>query len=226
MKVFERPGPINTDEVVAIAKEASSKVDYVVVASITGNSALEMAKKISDRKVICVTCPQGMWWQVDAMNTDVFADIPELRKKRDEWAEKGLKKVPMSMTEENRAKLRELNVEVVRGTIPLFGPSFSMRQHLHKTTSLDVMAKTLELISTGTLVCMEIVLMAVDAGLIPEEKLVLACAGTEIGLDTAWILRSCASSNVFHPSRGFRFVELLAKPGVARNPGIDVNYLR
>jgi len=73
---------------------------------------------------------------------------------------------------------------------------------------------------------MEIVLMAVDAGLIPEEKLVLACAGTEIGLDTAWILRSCASSNVFHPSRGFRFVELLAKPGVARNPGIDVNYLR
>lgn len=48
MKVFERPGPINTDEVVAIAKEASSKVDYVVVASITGNSAVKIAKKIGD----------------------------------------------------------------------------------------------------------------------------------------------------------------------------------
>ena len=226
MKVFERPGPVNTDEVVAIAKEASSKVDYVVVASITGNSAMKIAKNITDRKVICVTCPQGMWWQVDAMNTDLFAEIPELRKKRDEWVKKGLKKVPMSMTEENRAKLRELNVEVVRGTIPFFGPSFSMRQHLHKITSLDVMAKTLELISAGTLVCMEIVLMAVDAGLIPEEKLVLACAGTEVGLDTAWILRSCASSNVFHPSKGFRFVELLAKPGLALNPSISINYLR
>lgn len=226
MKVFERPGPVNTDEVVAIAKEASSKVDYVVVASITGNSAMKIAKNITDRKVICVTCPQGMWWQVDAMNTDLFAELPELRKKRDEWVKKGLKKVPMSMTEENRAKLRELNVEVVRGTIPFFGPSFSMRQHLHKITSLDVMAKTLELISAGTLVCMEIVLMAVDAGLIPEEKLVLACAGTEVGLDTAWILRSCASSNVFHPSKGFRFVELLAKPGLALNPSISINYLR
>jgi hypothetical protein len=226
LKVFERPGPINTDEVVAIAKEASSKVDYVVVASITGSSALKIAESVRDRKVICVTCPQGMWWQVDAMNTDLFAEIPELRKKRDEWLEKGLKKVPMSMTEENRAKLEALNVEIVRGTIPLFGPTFSMRLHLHKITSLDIMAKTLELVSTGTLVCMEIVLMAVDAGLIPEEKLVLACAGTELGLDTAWILRSCASANVFHPSKGFRFVELLAKPGIARIPRINLEYLR
>jgi len=226
MKVFERPGPVNTDEVVAIAKEASSNVDYIVVASITGNSAVKLAEKIKDKKIVCVTCPQGMWWQVDAMNTDLFAEIPELKNKRDEWTAKGLKKVPMSMTEENKAKLKELNVEVVRGTIPLFGPSFSMRLHLHKITSLDVMAKTLELISTGTLVCMEIVLMAVDAGIIPEEQLVLACAGTEVGLDTAWITRSCASSNVFHPSKGFRFVELLAKPGVARNPNININYLR
>ncbi|MCW4044930.1 MAG: hypothetical protein NWE94_05370 [Candidatus Bathyarchaeota archaeon] len=99
-------------------------------------------------------------------------------------------------------------------------PSFSMRLHLHKITFLDVMAKTLELISTGTLMCMEIVLMAVDAGLIPEEKVVLACAGTEIGLDTAWILRSCASSNVF------RFVELLAKPGISRVSNVNITYLR
>jgi hypothetical protein len=226
MKVFEMPGPVNTDEVVAIAKEASAKVDYVIVASITGNSAVKIAEMVRDCKVICVTCPQGMWWQVDAMKGDLFAEIPELREKRDEWIDKGLKKVPMSMTEENRAKLKALNVEVVRGTIPLFGPSFSMRLHLHKITSLDIMAKTLELVSTGTLVCMEIVLMAVDAGLMPEEKLALACAGTEIGLDSAWIVRSCASANVFHPSKGFRFVELLAKPGIACTPRINVEYLR
>lgn len=35
MKVFERPGPVNTNEVVEIAGETSSKVDYVVVASVT-----------------------------------------------------------------------------------------------------------------------------------------------------------------------------------------------
>ena len=37
------------------------------------------------------------------------------------------------------------------------------------------MAKTLELISPGTLVAMESVLMATDAGVIPEDELVLGC---------------------------------------------------
>jgi hypothetical protein len=226
MKVFERPGPVNTDEVVAIAKDASSKVDYVVIASITGDSAVKIAEKIRDKKIVCVTCPQGMHWQVTEMNSGVFAEIPELRKKRDEWSKKGFETVPMNITPENRNKLAKLNVEIVRGTIPLFGPSFSMRLHLKKTTALDIVAKTLELISPGTLVCMETVLMATDAGAIPEEKLVLACAGTEMGLDTAWILKSCASANLFHPTKGFRFVELLAKPGLALNPSININYLR
>lgn len=226
MKVFERPGPVNSDELINILKDESSGVEYIVVASITGDSALKIAQKIKDTKIICVTCPQGMYWEVDGMNEDIFAEIPELKKKRDEWIETGLKRVPMNITEENRVKLEKLNVEIVRGTIPLFGPSFSMRLHLQKITSLDVMAKTLEMISPGTLVAMESVLMATDAGIIPEDELVLACAGTEMGLDTLWILKSCASANLFHPSKGFRFVELLAKPGIALNPDINIEYLR
>lgn len=226
MKVFERPGPTNTLDVINIIEKSYSNVDYIVVASITGSSALNMAERIKNKKIICVTCPQGMYWEVDGMKEDLFAEIPELKNKRDEWVKKGLKRVPMNITEENRIKLNELNVEIVRGTIPLFGPSFSMRLHLGKITSLDVMAKTLEMISPGTLVAMESVLMATDAGVIPEDELVLACAGTEIGLDTLWILKSCASANLFHPSKGLRFVELLAKPGIALNPDINIGYLR
>ena len=226
MKVFERPGPVNTDEVIEILEDASLEVNYIVVASITGDSALRIAERIKNKKIICVTCPQGMYWEVNEMDKDLFAEIPELKEKRDEWIKKGLKRVPMNITEENKSRLRELNVEVVRGTIPLFGPTFSMRLHLQKITSLDVMAKTLELISPGTLVSMESVLMATDAGVIPEDELVLACAGTEMGLDTAWVLKSCASANLFHPSKGFRFVELLAKPGIALNPDINIEYLR
>lgn len=226
MKVFERPGPTNTDDVINIIEKSYSNVDYIVVASITGSSALNIAERIKNKKIICVTCPQGMYWEVDGMKEDLFAEIPELKNKRDEWLKKGLKRVPMNITEENKLKLDELNVEIVRGTIPLFGPSFSMRLHLQKITSLDVMAKTLEMISPGTLVAMESVLMATDAGVIPEDELVLACAGTEMGLDTLWILKSCASANLFHPSKGFRFVELLAKPGIALNPSINIEYLR
>ena len=226
MKVFERPGPVNTDEVIEILEDASLEVNYIVVASITGDSALKIAERIKNKKIICVTCPQGMYWEVNEMDKDLFAEIPELKEKRDEWIKKGLKRVPMNITEENMPKLKELNVEIVRGTIPLFGPTFSMRLHLQKITSIDVMAKTLELISPGTLVSMESVLMATDSGIIPEDELVLACAGTEIGLDTAWVLKSCASANIFHPSKGFRFVELLAKPGIALNPDINIEYLR
>ncbi|MGB9936518.1 MAG: hypothetical protein ACPK7O_02260 [Methanobacterium sp.] len=167
-----------------------------------------------------------MYWEVNGMDKDLFAEISELKDKRDEWIKEGLKRVPMNVTDVNRSKLEKLGVEIVRGTIPLFGLTFSMRLHLQKITSLDVMAKTLEMISPGTLVSMECVLMATDAGVIPEDELVLACAGTEIGLDTLWVLKSCASANLFHPSKGFRFVELLAKPGIALNPDINIEYLR
>ena len=226
MKVFERPGPINTNETINILQEAKHELEFLVVASVTGESAVKVAESIKNRKIICVTCPQGMFWEVNAMNADLFEKIPELKARRDDWAKRRLERVPLSITEENKPKLKDLGVEVVRGTIPLFGPSFSMRLHLRKTTSLDIITKTLELISPGTLVCMETVLMATDAGLIPEGELVYACAGTEMGLDTAWIVRSSASANMFHPAKGFRFVELLAKPALALVQRININYLR
>jgi hypothetical protein len=226
MRVFERPGPVNTDEVIDIAKNVSSHYEHIVVASITGDCAVKVAESIKGKKIVCVTCPQGMCWEVDKMHEGPFAEVPELEKLRDKWVKKGLKRVPMNVTPANRRKLDELNVRIVQGTIPLFGPTFSIRLHLNQATSLDIMAKTLELISTGTLVCLECVLMAVDAGIIPENEEVLALAGTERGLDTAWVIKSSASANLFHPSKGCRFVELLAKPGISLQPDMNIEYLR
>jgi uncharacterized protein len=226
MKVFKRPGPVNTDEVIEIVKAASSGYEYLVVASITGDSVLKLAKKIRGKKIICVTCPQGMNWEVDKMRESPFADIPELDQIRTQWVKQGLKRVPMGITKENRERLEKLKVKIVQGTIPFFGPTFSMRVHLQKVTGLDLMAKTLELISTGTLVCLECVLMSVDAGVIPEGKEVLSLAGTERGLDTAWAIRGSASSNLFHPLKGARFIELLAKPGISLIPDVGIEYLR
>jgi uncharacterized protein len=226
LKVFERPGPVNTKETLNILQNAPQPLPFLVVASVTGDSAVKAAERIKNCKIVCVTCPQGMFWEVNAMNADLFDKIPELKARREEWQKKCLDRVPLSITEENKQKLSALGVETVRGTIPLFGPSFSMRLHLRKTTSLDIVAKTLELISPGTLVCMEAVLMATDAGVIPEGELVYAAAGTEMGLDTAWIVRSSASANLYHPAKGFRFVELLAKPALSLAPSININYLR
>lgn len=226
MRVFERPGPVNTDEVIEIAKAASSKYKHIVVASITGDCAIKAAESIAGKNVICVTCPQGMNWEVDKMHDGPFTMIPELEQLRMGWIRQGISKVPMEITRDNRQELERLKVKIVQGTIPFFGPTFSIRVHLRQVTGLDLMAKTLELISTGTLVCLECVLMAVDAGVIPEGQEVLALAGTERGLDTAWVIRSSASANLFRPTKGARFVELLAKPGISMAPDIDIEYLR
>lgn len=226
MTVFERPGPVNTDAVIGLAQAAAAKCEAIVVASITGDSALRVAERIKDKQILCVTCPQGMNWEVDKMDDGPFREIPELAQIRADWRRRGLSQVPMSLAPENRERLERLGVDVVRGTIPLFGPTFSMRVHLRKVTDLDVAAKTLEMISTGTLVGLECVLMCVDAGKIPEGATVLALAGTERGLDTAWTIKSCASANLYHPTRGARFVELLAKPGVSFVPDVDIEYLR
>ena len=226
MKVFDRPGPANTDAVIDVVKEAAASYDCIIVASITGDSAVKVAERIKGKKVVCVTCPQDMCWEVDRMATGPFADVPELKEIRDRWAEQGLMRVEMNVTAENRARLERLEVPIVRGTIPFFGPSFSIRLHLGQVTSLDMIAKTLELISTGTLVCLECVLMCVDAGIVSGGQNVVALAGTERGLDTAWVIRSSASANLFHPEKGSRFVELLAKPGISLQPAIDIEYLR
>jgi hypothetical protein len=226
MYIFDRPGPVNTESVVKIVQENAPRANAIVVASITGDSALKIAGAAGTIPVICVTCPQGMDWDVDGMEAGIFADIPELRALRDEWKAGGHGKVPMEISPKNRAQLDKAGIPVIRGTIPFFGPSFSMRIHLGHISSLDIMAKTLELFSPGTLVGMECVLMAADAGAIPEGEAVICCAGTERGLDTAWLVRSSASATIFHPERGFRFIEQLAKPGIAMNPDIGTGYIR
>jgi hypothetical protein len=227
MTTFERPGPCNTQDVIAIASSgALSRCRYVVVASVTGASALAAARSVRDKKIVCVTCPQGMHWEVAQMRTGPFAEIAELAAIRDRWIEQGLDRVPMDIDARTRKALEEGGVTIVKGTIPFFGPSFSMRLHLNHTNSLDVVAKTLELISTGTLVCLETVLMAVDAGAIPEGEEVVALAGTERGLDTAWTIRSSSSAALFDPEKGARFVELLAKPRISKMPDVAIEYLR
>ena len=106
--------------------------------AITGKSRRK--DQNAEGKVICVTCPQG-WAGSRDMRTGPFADIPELKDIRDQWAADGWKRVPMNITPENRVKLESVMFRLSRHH-SLFGPSFSMRLHLGQVTSLDIAAKT------------------------------------------------------------------------------------
>jgi len=57
-------------------------------------------------------------------------------------------------------------------------------------------------------VCVEIVLMAADAGLIGIDKDVIAIAGTGRGADTAVLVRPASTSDFFN----LKIKEIIAKP--------------
>jgi hypothetical protein len=51
--------------------------------------------------------------------------------------------------------------------------------------------------SQGVKVCVEISIMAADAGLIPTDEEVIAIGGTARGVDSALVLKSAHMSNFF-----------------------------
>jgi len=73
---------------------------------------------------------------------------------------------------------------------------------------LELIANVLRLMGEGTKVCVEIVLMAADAGLIPVDRDVIAIAGTSRGADTALRIQPANSARFFD----LRIKEVIAKP--------------
>jgi hypothetical protein len=73
---------------------------------------------------------------------------------------------------------------------------------------LELMANVLRRSGEGTKVCVEITLMAADAGLIPADKDIVAIAGTGRGADTALRLHSANAARFFD----MKIREVIAKP--------------
>jgi len=66
----------------------------------------------------------------------------------------------------------------------------------------------LRLFSQGVKVCVEIAMMAADAGLVSSEKKVVSVAGSHAGSDTAVVLTPAESNRI----RSMKFHEILVKP--------------
>jgi len=75
---------------------------------------------------------------------------------------------------------------------------------------LTIIAETLRLFSEGVKVCVEITVMAADAGLIPVDRDVIAIAGTSRGADTALLIKPSHSNDFFN----LTIREVIAKPRV------------
>ena len=105
--------------------------------------------------------------------------------------------------------MEQAGVKLVRGTHVLTGGMDRALQEQFKGYAPGTLvAQTLYMFSQGMKVCVEIIAMVCDAGLLREGVQVIACAGTGSGCDTAIVATSAGSANLFK----MRIHRVLAMP--------------
>lgn len=187
---FQYRGEVNTQKALELACDRARDLNIkkMVVASETGRSALKALNifKGTDIKLIVVT------------------HYPEST-----WGPKGNISIGLGRLEYAHVKryLEEQGALIVQGTRPFAGVGRALRwDGPVPATFVD---KTLELFSPGTKIAIETALMATDAGVLEEGEEVITLAGTYKGLDTALVVRTSYSGNIF---TNFEVLELIAKP--------------
>lgn len=181
MIYFEKAGRENTEATLKVAIEEAEKRDikHLVVASTYGDTGLRAAQMLHGKaiKLIVVTHNIG-------------------------FAEEGKDQ----FDPEKRRQIESLGGIVYTGTMVLRNLGTAIRD-LQGYSQQDLVANTLRIFGQGMKVCVEIVAMAADAGLIPFAD-VIAVAGTGRGADTAAVIRANSSNRFFQ----IKVREILAKP--------------
>jgi uncharacterized protein len=182
VEYFEKPGRENTSRCLEIVGGLVIEgFSHLVVATTAGETGLLFAEKFA-----------GKGLNIAAVTHNVG------------YAGPNLDECPA----ETRQQLTRLGVKIFTGTILSRGIEASFMKK-HQGVYLGyVVAQTLRLVGQGVKVCVEIVVEACDAGLIPEGEDIIAVAGTGKGADTVAIVRA-------HPSDRFldvRVRQILAKP--------------
>jgi hypothetical protein len=178
---FEKPGKQNTAALLKIVKKyaESTGVRDIVLASTRGETGVAASKLFKGYNVVVVTHFTG------------FSE-PGAQELKEEYRKRILK---------NEAKL-------FTGTHALSSVERAIRKSFGTVEPLELIANTLRLMGEGTKVCVEITLMAADAGLIPMDKDIIAIAGTGKGADTALLIKPANAARFFD----LRIKEIIAKP--------------
>ena len=178
---FDEPGEKNTDKLIDLVKKRVEELNIkdIVVASISGKTALKVAKKIKDVNIVSITHHAG-------------------------FSEKG----KLEINPKYANKLKKMGVKVYTASHALSGVGRGISNKFGGITPVELMAETLRMISQGFKVCVEISIMAADAGLIPVDREIVAIGGTGRGADTSLVLTPAHMNNVFD----LRIHEIIAMP--------------
>lgn len=178
---FEIPGKQNTESVLELVKNYAQAegVRNIVVASTTGETGVKASKVFRGFNVVVVSHHVG-------------------------FQENGV----WELKEENRRKILENGAKILTATHALSGVERGVRKKFGTIMPLELIAHTLRLFGEGTKVCIEITIMAADAGLISVDREVIAIGGTGRGADTALVIKPATASRFFN----LEIKEIIAKP--------------
>ena len=180
---WDNPGPENTQATLEIAcREAVARnIRHLVVASNEGNTIRQLLADfdVDNLNIVCVTHHVGFCGPgVDEMSAEV----------REELASKGVK--------------------LLTTTHLLAGIDRGLRYEFGGLYPPEIIANTLRMFGQGVKVCVEVSMMALDAGLVPYGEDVIAVAGKSRGADTACVVRPAHSTAVFET----KVKEILCRP--------------
>ena len=181
---FNTSGQHNTSQVLQNVRKRLSKNDihYVVVASSSGETALQLWEEI-----------KGL--EVNIVAVSLHAGF------------RGGDQV--SLSEDMNHQLKEKGIRTFLGSHSLSGVGRSFSKKFGGATPPEIMAETLRMFGGhGIKVGVEVSIMAADAGLIPTDQEVLAIGGSHGGADAAIVLKPTHMSNLFE----MEIREILCKP--------------
>ena len=99
-------------------------------------------------------------------------------------------------------------IRVLAATHVLSGAERGISRKHGGVGPVELMADTLRMLGQGVKVCVEIAVMALDAGLIPHGEEIMAVAGSGRGADTAVIMHPAHANNILDT----KINEIVCKP--------------
>jgi hypothetical protein len=178
---FEQPGPQNTEHTMEAARRRAGQlgVRTVLVASTTGETGAKAVEVFHGYDVVVVTHSTGF------------------RRPNEQ-----------ELLPEHRAAIVARGGRTLTCQHAFAGINRAVRRKLDTYQTNEIIAYTLRTFGEGMKVCLEIALMAADAGQVPVGEPCIAIAGTGRGADTAVVLVPANSDDFFD----LKVLEVLAKP--------------
>jgi len=191
---FKNPGPHNTDSVIAATKERVREGDikHVIVASISGQTALKVAEELKSLSV-SVVCVSGFpgWVTIHDI------EYPFVRGK----VREALEKLKVVIVDRMPSSLSD--------TL-----DYGLARYGYTPASWTIAETLVSVGGYGLKTAVEAILMATDCGAVPPYKDVISMAGSDKGADTAIVARSTYSTHMFSgtATERFQMLEILAMP--------------